>query len=293
MTGGARRPVVLVGHDGSPGASHAVEVAARLIPGAEAVVVHLWAPPFASAELRQRLMREARTAEELTDLLQREGREEAEGVAERGAAAARAAGWDARPLVERCFGGEGYELARVAQREGAGLLVVGSRGLSGTKALMGSASDFVVHRSPVPVLVVPFLSPTAEQDAVGAGPVVVAVDGSERAERAAAAAAAAFPGRELLRVTVGGQEESGRTAVDGVESVRVPLHRRPGTARAVAASLGELAAERSAGVVVVGSRGRSGRLEILLGSVAKAVLHHVHRPVLVVPAERPATHVTT
>jgi nucleotide-binding universal stress UspA family protein len=36
-------------------------------------------------------------------------------------------------------------------------------------------------------------------------------------------------------------------------------------------------------VIVVGSRGRSARREILLGSVAMATLHRAHRPVLVVP----------
>ena len=38
-----------------------------------------------------------------------------------------------------------------------------------------------------------------------------------------------------------------------------------------------------AAVLVVGSRGRSAVQEILLGSVAMAVLHHAYRPVMVVP----------
>ncbi|HEX6533949.1 MAG TPA: universal stress protein, partial [Gemmatimonadaceae bacterium] len=55
-------------------------------------------------------------------------------------------------------------------------------------------------------------------------------------------------------------------------------------ARAVADALAESAAAEGAAVIVVGSRGRSAQLEMLLGSVAMAVLHRAHRPVLVVPS---------
>ena len=54
-------------------------------------------------------------------------------------------------------------------------------------------------------------------------------------------------------------------------------------ARGIAAALDAEAAARDAGVVVVGSRGRTALREVRLGSTAMAVLHHVHRPVLVVP----------
>ena len=46
----------------------------------------------------------------------------------------------------------------------------------------------------------------------------------------------------------------------------------------------QLAIERLAAAVVVGSRGRSGLGEALLGSVSSGVLHHANRPVLVVHA---------
>ncbi|WP_092197969.1 universal stress protein [Blastococcus tunisiensis] len=48
----------------------------------------------------------------------------------------------------------------------------------------------------------------------------------------------------------------------------------------------ELATDRGAAVIVVGWRGRSASRWLLLGSVAKATLHHAHRPVLVVPTPR-------
>ncbi|HWT24328.1 MAG TPA: universal stress protein, partial [Solirubrobacteraceae bacterium] len=45
----------------------------------------------------------------------------------------------------------------------------------------------------------------------------------------------------------------------------------------------DLADELDAGVIVMGSRGRSAFAAALLGSVSSGVLHHAARPVLVVP----------
>lgn len=274
---------VLLGYDASPGSMHPVEAAARLIPVADATVVHLWHTPANGGEVRQRLSARARTLEELIQLLEREGQAEAERVAGYGAALARAAGWQAEPLVARCYGGEGYQLARLAEQRSADLVVLGARGLSGTKAALGSISDVVVHVSSTPVLVVPPLS-SAEWQALDAGPVLVAFDGSPGAERAAATCTSLFPDRELVYVNVEGPGEPPAVGPEGVETQRVNSRGRPGSARAIAATLGEYGAERGAALLAVGSRGRSASRELLLGSVAKAVLHHAHRPVLVVPA---------
>jgi nucleotide-binding universal stress UspA family protein len=124
------RSHVLAGYDGSPGAANAVEIGARLLPGYAAQVVHLWAPPFASAELRHRLARRASNLDELAALLEREGAAEAERVAADGVALARAAGWQAEPLAKRSYGGEGLELARLAEQLRPTAVVVGSPGLA-------------------------------------------------------------------------------------------------------------------------------------------------------------------
>ncbi|GIF76739.1 universal stress protein [Asanoa siamensis] len=275
---------VLVGFDDSPAAGAAIQAAARLFPRAHATVAHLWSPPFASATLRQRLWSNTRRVDDLVEAVEREGEREAAWIADRGVTLARAAGWDAEPRVVRGYGGEGLVLSELAERLEPDVVVVGSRGLGGTRAVLGSVSDLVAHYSPRPVLVVGH--PAAADDALATGPVVVGTDESPGAQTALAATARLFPGRRLLTVTVddgGWQPATPPRAVDSSALLRVA--RGPGPpGRAIAGALVECARNQSAAVLVVGSRGRAAVREILLGSVAKATLHHADRPVLVVPA---------
>ena len=196
---------MLVGYDGSPSAVNAIEAAATLLPSATASILHLWEPPFTSPELRHRVFDRAANPEALGRLIETEGHAEAERMARTGVKLAQAAGWDAEPLVKRTFGGDGYQFARTAEELGAELMVVGSRGISGMRA-MGSVSELVVHVSPIPVLVVPYPLTTVEWTAAESGPVVVGTDGSPHAARALAAATTLFPHRKRLLVAV---EEQG------------------------------------------------------------------------------------
>jgi nucleotide-binding universal stress UspA family protein len=169
-------------------------------------------------------------------------------------------------------------------------VLVGSRGLGGTQAVLGSVSDMVVHYCPRPVVVVPHPMLAAEYEALPAGPVLVGWDGSAGAETAYAAARRLFPERDALLVSV----DEGATAAPPAdpsgeaarEVVRLNVDRGHGFhPRAVSDALIACARDRNAAVVVVGSRGRSAAREILLGSVAMGTLHHSHRPVMVVPSE--------
>ena len=290
MSGGTRaddRPVALVAFDGSPAAADAISIGARLLPAVTARIVYVWTPPFASAELRSRLLRRARNIEELIALVEREGASEAERLADEGVTLARAAGWAAEPLIHRSHAGEGFELARLAEQEGVAAIVLGSRGLSGVRAALGSTSDAVVNYSPAPVLVVPRPLLVEEREAAASGPVLVGHDGSDGARTALDSAATLFSGRELVVATVGGEpvreDELDQARARGAETVALEAVGVRDSARAIADALTRCAVERGAAVVVVGSRGRSPLREILLGSVATAVLHHAHRPVLVVP----------
>lgn len=272
----------IFGYDGSPSATAAIDVGGRLLPQAHAWVAHLWTPPFASEALRRRLRATARSAGELVERTETEGEREAQRIAANGTTLARAAGLDAEPLVQRSWGGEGLVLAQLAEQVAADVVVVGSRGLGGAQALMGSVSDTAVHYSSRPTLVAPPALLADEWDALAEGPIVVGSDGSPGAHGALAAARHVFAGREIVVVTVG-DEGADAPPQEGVTAEHVSGPER-GSAKATADALTGAAAHRRAAAVVVGSRGRSGLRQVLLGSVAKETLHSAHRPVLVVPS---------
>ena len=280
------RSHVLAGYDGSPNGANAIEIGARLLPDLAARVVHLWSPPFTSAKLRRRLVREARSLDELTSLLEREGAAEAERIAGDGVALARAAGWDAHPHVHRSYGGEGLELAHLAEELRPAAVVVGSRGLRGAQAVLGSVSNAVAQYNPAPTLVVPHPLLAEERAAAENGPVVTGYDGSEGARAALDTAQLLFPSRDVTAATVAdGDADTGEVETEAVETAVLDLAGSQRGSNGVADALIEVAAGRGAALIVVGSRGRSAWREILLGSVAMAVLHKAERPVLVVPGE--------
>ncbi|MGX1616052.1 universal stress protein [Micromonospora chalcea] len=275
----------MVGYDGSPAASAAIEAGALLFPGAHAWIGHLWTPPFASEELRKRLWTGKRNINAFVEAIEREGGREADRLTSVGVMLARAAGWDAEPLVCRSYGGEGLRLAELADEKQTDVLLLGSRGLGGARAVLGSVSDMAVHYSPRPVLVVPHPLLTDEHDALAAGPVVVGWDASAGAEAALDSTRRLFPERNVVLVAVDGDEgetPTPDTAGGQVTTVRVSAG-RGAQGRAVAEALAAVATEHKASAVVVGSRGRTAMRKILLGSVAMATLHRAHRPVMVVP----------
>ncbi len=279
---------VIVGYDGSPAAGEAITAATTLVPAARGWITYLWGPPFASERMRRRLWQGARNLDDLIETVEREGKREAERITATGVTLARAAGWEAEALVQRCWGGEGLGIAQAAESVDADLLVVGSRGLGGTDAVLGSVSDMTVHYGSRPVMVVPSPLLSVEFDALADGPVVVGWDGSAGAQAAVDAAGRLFPDRRLIAVSVADDEEEPAThGAAPIEHISV-ARGRGRRHRGVANSLIGAADDNDAAVIVVGSRGRSAVREIVLGSVAMNTLHHSHRPVLVVPDTPPA-----
>jgi nucleotide-binding universal stress UspA family protein len=279
---------VILGYDGSPAATAAIDVGATLFPGAHGWVTYLWTPPFADESLRRRLWLGSTRLDEFIAAIEREGESEADRLATVGVTLARAAGWDAEPFVKRSLGGEGLGFTQLVETLDADLVLVGSRGLGGAKALLGSVSDMVVHHTPKPVLVAPHPLLTAERAALADGPVLVGWDGSPGSQAALSAAERLLPERRVLLVSVNDTAVE-EPIVGDRELVQLRVGRGDDASeRKVADALVGYARERQAALVVVGSRGRSALREILLGSVAMATLHRAHRPVLVVPQLRPS-----
>jgi nucleotide-binding universal stress UspA family protein len=277
---------LLVGYDGSPAANTAIRVGTRLFPDAHALITYVQTPPFAGRELRRRLRSSARNITELAETAEREGKHEAELLVQTGVALARSAGWDAEPLVKQVYSGEGIGLAQLAESHSPAAVVVGSRGLSGSDAVLGSVSELLVHHSPVPVLVSKEALLSSEYEALAGGPVVVGFDHSDGAAAAVTAAQQLFPGRQLLAISVAADEPGSATAgpPGGVTLVHAAPQRGRGST-ATAHALIAVAAEHNAATIVVGSRGRSALRQIVVGSVARSVLRDSYRPVVVVPQD--------
>jgi nucleotide-binding universal stress UspA family protein len=277
---------VVLGYDGSLPAGVAIEVAARLLPAARAYVAYVWAPPFASEPLRRRLWHGTSEINEFVAAIEHQGEAEAERLADMGVSLAGAYGWQAQPLIRRTYGGEGLQLGEIAEEVGADLIVLGSRGLGGARAVLGSVSDMAVHYATRPVLVIPHPLLESERAMFDAGPVVLGWDGSAGAEAARRSVSELFPQRAVVPVFV--EDGDGPDGPDISGLMRIPrVDGRLEHGRGIAAALADQARESRAALIVVGSRGRSALSEILLGSVAMATLHHVFRPVLVVPHRGP------
>lgn len=160
--------------------------------------------------------------------------------------------------------------------------------------------------------------------------VVIGYDGSEAADRAVRAAREVLSGRRAVLVTVwesslpmlidsnGGQMGSASMMADPAtadvldQAAQGNAHRVIAQGAALARSLGfeeveevvvedasnvaitlaELADQRRADAIVVGSHGHGGLYSRLMGTTSSALIRHTRRPVLVVPSVAPE-HRTT
>jgi nucleotide-binding universal stress UspA family protein len=148
VTGG---PVLLCWDDSEP-SKRAIAAAGRLFGPRRAVVLHLWeswaaeAPALAGASAGIQAV--AVELDEVAD-------EEAERSCRRGVGAAEQAGFVAEGFSVRSAGPAWRTVLDAADQQSCSAIVVGSRGLSGFAAALGSLSDAVLHHAHKPVLVVP------------------------------------------------------------------------------------------------------------------------------------------
>jgi nucleotide-binding universal stress UspA family protein len=190
------------------------------------------------------------------------------------------------------------QIVTLVEQEKADLIIIGSRGLSGWKALLlGSVSQGVVHHAPCPVLVV-------RGEPQGFRQIVVASDGSGGAVHALRAGAelarsyqapitvvnvfeplSKHPGISAENLDPEVYAARIREAVDQqiqpiAREWNVPYTLCQETGHPVE-TLVHFAEDQQADLIVLGSRGLGGFKRLLLGSVSDGVLHHAHCSVLI------------
>ena len=143
---------LLLCYDGSADARHAIRCAGELFAGREALVVSVWQPTPVPSSLGF-----AGEAAGLINFVQldRAAAEEGGRIAEEGARLAREAGLAAEPLAVEAAAPVWKMIVDIAGGEDAATIVMGSRGLTGVRAmLLGSVSSAVVHHADRPALII-------------------------------------------------------------------------------------------------------------------------------------------
>ena len=205
------------------------------------------------------------------------------------------------------------EIVGLAEELGAGLVVLGSRGLRPLKrALMGSVSDSVVRHAHGSVLVV--RGNGRERDYLP-GRILLALDDSREAAAASRTAVeiANATGSELHILFAlftsetlpypypharerweSSVERAKHRAQEFVDEQAERIEAEGGRVKDAHLAFGKpdqeivkLGEELDAGLIVVGSRGLGGVRRALMGSISGSVVRHAYGPVLVVRDEDP------
>ena len=144
--------MILIAYDGTSCSDHAIAIAGSLLRGGRAHVLHVWQPLAADAYAMAGAIPPAGAVAD--GEIDRE-EAQAQAVAEAGVALARAAGFDADGEAIEA-GSPSLALEDAVDRLKPDVIVVGSRGLTGLKALLkGSVSHHVGAHAHAPVLIVP------------------------------------------------------------------------------------------------------------------------------------------
>jgi nucleotide-binding universal stress UspA family protein len=218
------------------------------------------------------------------------------------------------PVTTKLIEGKpAVQISKYAGEQDTDLIVVGRQGLTGLgRRLLGGVTEQILHRSGVPVLVVPGEEHESERVS-DYSRVLITTDGSENAEvviphgTAIAqrygsdvhvlnvvdlqAAGGAFNAGGLEREFIERLDARGQDAVDLVANeiedsapeltVETAVERTT-SFEGAAGGVRKYVEDKEVGLVVMGSHGRSNLQRQLLGSVTSTVLRTVDVPVLVV-----------
>ncbi len=148
MNGSSSNGPVIFAYDGSEYAKSAIARAGRELRGGGPALVLTVCEPFESLAFGG-----AAVSPDVAAEVERGVLEQAQRVADEGAGLATAAGFDAKPLVERGVPTWNV-IVNAADKHDASLIVLGSHGRSGIKGvLLGSVAGTVASHSKRPVLI--------------------------------------------------------------------------------------------------------------------------------------------
>lgn len=275
---------ILVAVDGSPASKNALEQVFKLARDKGKWIIAVAINPLYKGDIDLSGVRN------INEVLTGRGEEILTEVRER-------ANIEGVTIKTRLENGEIYEkIIDVAEEEGCDLIAMGRRGMSRIeRALMGSVTARVIGHFKGRILVVP------RDTTLGWENILVATDGSKYSEPAVEEAvnnAKSYGGALKIVRAVNVTEEFQvhapglvekliNEAKEGLEGIRNNA-RQAGVDTEIFVREGEpykvivkLAEQLNAGVIVMGSHGRTGLRRIFMGSVTARVIGHSHCPVLV------------
>lgn len=147
--------MILISYDGSEDARAALDEAAELFPSQDAIVLTVW-EPFVELVARSNVGWGLVPSFPDDKEVDKASRTRAEQLAREGAELAQRAGIKAEPGTCQQVTTTGRTILAEAERRQAGVIVMGSRGLTGLKSLLlGSVSHEVIQHADRTVVVVP------------------------------------------------------------------------------------------------------------------------------------------
>jgi len=179
-----------------------------------------------------------------------------------------------------------YIVDEAAEKQ-AEMIVMGRYGRTGfDRLLMGSVTAKTIGHSPCKVMVVPGAAKVSYRK------MIVATDGSRDSDVAAleAISIAKRCGGELIALSVAARDANLGAAKESVERVKQIAEKEGIKVESLALGgipyevIVKTADQKGAGLIVVGSHGRTGVKRLLMGSVTERVIGHSKSAVLVVKA---------
>ena len=258
---------IVVGTDGSPTANLAVDKAGELAKALGAPVHVVCVPSALETDQWPARISAQQIVTEASDRL-------------------RSQGVTVQTHLPKVHQGEAaLALVAVAEQEEARMLVVGNKGMTGVRRLLGSLPNRVSHQATCDVLIVPTQSQSLAE--FSGRSIVVGTDGSSDATRTLneGIRLSKALGGELHIVSISQSPESAESALAGAaakaanEGVAVVTHAPQGDP---AGALLELADKHEAAVIVVGSTGMHAGGREWFGNIADKISHKGTSGVLIV-----------